>query len=244
MMLDAAARAALRKPFPKEQIGKLPATQKRPALDYVGHAPVTQRLNEAAPDWTYSIERVEVRGTIQRDGDERRFVTDPDGLPHVIAVFGTMTIGGVSRQEVGEVDSFSTYGNELKNAISDFIRRGAMRFGVALDLWSKEDLTSESHNGGASTEIRTEGAGAQAPPPASAPSPPSGEESAEPKGDGEAPRDADSSPGNLLQQATELYGNEAKLVRAARMLWEVRSVADFDNAMLSELIAKKQAVSA
>lgn len=137
-------RDALSRPFDPEQIGKLPATAKRPALDYVGHAVVTARLNRHSPDWTYHIEPVEVRGRMVVDGKERRFVPDEKGLPHVVAVFGTMTVGGVTRQEVGEVDSFTTYGDEMKKAISDFIRRGAMRFGVALDLWSKEDLeTSE-----------------------------------------------------------------------------------------------------
>lgn len=141
-MLNEVMRKALREPFPAKEISKLPGTAKRPALDYVSHAAVTNRLNQAAPDWTYEVERVEVRGNIARDNDGSHFVTDPAGLPHVVAVFGTMTIGGVTRQEVGEVDSFSTYGLELKNAISDFIRRAAMRFGVALDLWAKEELSS------------------------------------------------------------------------------------------------------
>src|SRR6266540_4864150 len=168
-MLDAATRDALRKPFQPNEISKLPGTAKRPPLDYVGHAAVTNRLNNAAPDWTYTIERVEVRGSIERVGDERRFVSSEDGLPHVVAVFGTMTIGGVTRQEVGEVDSFTTYGLELKNAISDFIRRGAMRFGVALDLWSKEDLFSEPLDTGRTTGVRTEGAGDTSPSPAPSP---------------------------------------------------------------------------
>jgi len=137
---DAKMRQGLRAPFPPEQIGKLPATAKRPELDYCGHAAVTDRLNKEAPDWSYSISPVVVRGTITGEGRDRRFVPDETGLPHVMAVFGTMTVGGVTRQEVGDVESFTTYGDELKKAISDFIRRGAMRFGVALDLWSKEDL--------------------------------------------------------------------------------------------------------
>ena len=104
----------------------LPRTAKRPELDYVSHASVTNRLNEAAPGWTYDVEPVTVQGS--------------DGLPHVVAVFGTMTVGGVTRQEVGAVDEPKTYGQELKEAISDFIRRGAMRFGVAIDLYAKEGL--------------------------------------------------------------------------------------------------------
>lgn len=139
---DAAMRTALRAPFAPELVGLLPATSKRPALPYVGHAAVVDRLNEAAPDWTYSVEPVVVNGNIVIEDRKARFVPDPEGLSHVVAVFGTITVGGISRQEVGDVDNFTTYGDELKKAISDFIRRGAMRFGVALDLWSKEDLSN------------------------------------------------------------------------------------------------------
>lgn len=131
----------LRKPFDQREISRLPKTAKRPALDYVGHAAVTNRLNRYAAGWTYRIEPVVVRGSIVVHDRQAQFVPDENGLPHVLAVFGEMTIGGVSRQEVGEVDAFSTYGLEMKNAISDFIRRAAMRFGVGLDLWSKEDLS-------------------------------------------------------------------------------------------------------
>jgi hypothetical protein len=109
-------REALRQPFPKEQIGKIPASQGRPPLDYVGHAAVTDRLNKSAPDWSYTVDQLFDHG-------------------NTAYVRGTMTIGGVSRMEYGD-------GKTPKEAISNFIRRGAMRFGVALDLWSKEELES------------------------------------------------------------------------------------------------------
>ena len=157
---DALLRSDLREPFAPEQIGKLPATSKRPALDYVGHAAVTDRLNQAAPDWSYELTPVVIRGTITGEGRERHFVPEETGLPHVVAVFGSMTVGGVTRQEVGDVESFTAYGDELKKAISDFIRRGAMRFGVALDLWSKEDLSNEDK---ASAEPTGEGGTAEDP---------------------------------------------------------------------------------
>src|SRR6266540_6671509 len=234
-MLDAATRDALRKPFQPNEISKLPGTAKRPPLDYVGHAAVTNRLNNAAPDWTYTIERVEVRGSIERVGDERRFVSSEDGLPHVVAVFGTMTIGGVTRQEVGEVDSFTTYGLELKNAISDFIRRGAMRFGVALDLWSKEDLFSEPPSPVATAPGGSEeGAGTQTGHPAPSLTSDAGADSpvenahafgegAERAQSGKAPASDSTAPGDLLEQATNLYKTRRSLVAAAAMLWEPRS---------------------
>ena len=106
----------LRKPFRPEQIGKLPATQKRPPLDFVGHAAVTDRLNKIAPDWSYTIDNM------SSIGDK-------------VWIRGTMTIGGISRPEFGD-------GDDPKEAVGNFIRRGAMRFGVAIDLWSREELSS------------------------------------------------------------------------------------------------------
>jgi hypothetical protein len=118
---DKMVRDWLRKPFRPEQIGKLPATAKRPALDFVGHAAVTDRLNRIAPDWTYTIDQMSTIG-------------------ETIWIRGTMTIGGVSRPEFGD-------GADPKEAIGNFLRRGAMRFGVAIDLWSREELQPKASGG-------------------------------------------------------------------------------------------------
>jgi hypothetical protein len=144
---DEAMRTALREPFPPEQIGKLPATQKRPAQDFVGHAAVTDRLNMVASDWSYTVDELFNHG-----GD--------------CWIRGTMTIGGISRPEYGD-------GSTPKEAIGNFIRRGAMRFGVALDLWSREELTANLKASAETTDAASSPAsGKQAPsepkPPASA----------------------------------------------------------------------------
>lgn len=110
----------LRKPFPKESIGKLP--KGGVMLDYVGHASVTDRLLEVDPQWTW-----EPLGTRE------------DGLPatdNAGNLWIKLTVNGVTRIGVGD-------GKNAKECISDAIRNAAMRFGVALDLWSKEEL--ESH---------------------------------------------------------------------------------------------------
>ena len=128
---DKMVRDWLRKPFKPEQIGKLPATQKRPALDFVGHAAVTDRLNKIAPDWSYTVDTMsELNGKVW--------------------IRGTMTIGGVSRPEFGD-------GDDPKEAIGNFIRRGAMRFGVAIDLWSREELEASPAAGPAPTDSRPDG---------------------------------------------------------------------------------------
>jgi hypothetical protein len=105
-------REGLREPFPPALIGHMPKGGIN--IAFVGHAAVTDRLNKVAPDWTYSIDKLFDRG-------------------NDCWIEGTITIGGVSRVEYGD-------GKTPKEAIGNFIRRGAMRFGVAIDLWSKEEL--------------------------------------------------------------------------------------------------------
>jgi hypothetical protein len=116
--MDADQNAALRKPFPPEQIGKLPKGGIQ--LDFVGHADVTDRLLEVDPEWTW----VPMGLT-------------PEQLPALDRfgnLWGYITICGVTRPAVGD-------GNSMKECISDLIRNGAMRAGVALDLWAKGDRT-------------------------------------------------------------------------------------------------------
>lgn len=179
--------AILREPFAAEQVGKLPrvtcrnCSQSRTKncdshskskcrdcggylttahihLDYVGHAAVTQRLLNADPGWTWEP-----------------LALDEHGVPIIRVENGEatmwikMTVAGVTRIGVGSAPAGSF---ELqKQLISDAIRNVAMRFGVALDLWSKEplpEIIEGSHN------VDPESAGevtAAAPPPAGGPSP-------------------------------------------------------------------------
>jgi hypothetical protein len=108
---------ALRKPFPPESVGRLP--KGGTMLDYVGHAAVTDRLLTIDPHWSWEP-----------------FAIGPDGLPALDAgrnLWIRLTICGVTRIGVGD-------GKSAKECIGDAIRNAAMRFGVALDLWAKEDL--------------------------------------------------------------------------------------------------------
>lgn len=135
--MDAKQAQALRAPFPAGVVGKLPKPYKSdsakgtcrecggyhglPAahLDFVGHAAATDRLLQVDPSWTWEP-----------------FAIGPDGLPALDAsrnLWIRLTIAGVTRIGVGD-------GKSLKECIGDAIRNAAMRFGVALDLWAKEDL--------------------------------------------------------------------------------------------------------
>jgi hypothetical protein len=112
--------AALRQPFPKSAIGKLPkgGTQ----LDYVGHAATTDRLLAVDPEWSWEP-----------------VAFDDQGLPAFQGrnLWIKLTVAGVTRYGVGD-------GGSVKECIGDAIRNAAMRFGVALDLWSKEELEGAS----------------------------------------------------------------------------------------------------
>lgn len=99
-------------------------------LDFVGHADITRILLEIDPTW--AIEPA---------------AYDEAGLParvkigNMIQAGFWMTLLGQTRYCVGSVeDRKSDVGKEL---VSDAIRNGAMRFGIALSLWTKaewEDL--------------------------------------------------------------------------------------------------------
>lgn len=147
--MDAAKAKALREPFPDSAVGKLPRSVCRACsdsprkrcdshtwvtrcpeckgshtsavihLDYVGHAATTDRLLTVDPGWTWEP-----------------LALGPDGLPALDRsnnLWIRLTVCGVTRLGVGD-------GKSAKECIGDAIRNAAMRFGVALDLWAKEDL--------------------------------------------------------------------------------------------------------
>lgn len=136
----------LREPLPSEQVGKLPkigknqATQEkrdcrycggwhqpitdRQHVDYVSHTITTDRLNTIVGQdgWSHTIDRIQEHGG------------------HVVGILATLTIAGVSKQEAGDPGKQSTWGEEMKLAISDWLPRAAMRFGLGLDVWAKQPL--------------------------------------------------------------------------------------------------------
>lgn len=129
----------LRAPFPRETVGVLPKPYQRDAkkgecrecggyhglpavhLDYVGHAAVTDRLLSVDPEWSWEPLALDQMGLPALDRDGNLWIK--------------LTIHGHTRLGVGD-------GRSMKERIGDAIRNAAMRFGVALDLWSKEELES------------------------------------------------------------------------------------------------------
>jgi len=141
----------LREPFPQEMISKLPKPTtaqteevkkdykkgercsicgqwhhpKVVHLDYVGHAALTDRLLDADPRWHWEP-----------------LALGPDGLPALDKDGGMwikLTVLDMTRLGYGDAQG-KTGPNATKERIGDALRNAAMRFGAALDLWSKADL--------------------------------------------------------------------------------------------------------
>lgn len=126
--------AALRTPFKPEQIGKLPKGGK--TLDYVGHAEVTDRLLQVDPEWSWEP------------------MTPPPGFDPAAGLWIRLTVAGVTRIGFGEASGGFTEADKIKAGISDAIRNAAMRFGVALDLWMKDDAHTPSTHAPAAAQER------------------------------------------------------------------------------------------
>jgi hypothetical protein len=147
----------LRRPFDPKVVGKLPritcqacskksCQQHKPAkcagcggylttahihLDYVGHAEVTDRLLAADPAWNWEPLAWSEEGL-------PRFTRGASGE---LELWIKLTVCGVTRLGVGSVAG-NAFDAE-KQLIGDALRNAAMRFGVALDLWAKEELESQ-----------------------------------------------------------------------------------------------------
>lgn len=119
---------ALRKPFPKEVIGKLPKGNVQ--LDFVGHAAVTDRLNNVCgpENWNWEPLALDDRGLPALDSKGFLWIK-------------LMVRADASSQWVIRL-GYGDGSQSMKELIGDALRNAAMRFGIALDLWSKEELES------------------------------------------------------------------------------------------------------
>lgn len=100
-------------------------------LDYVGHAAATHLLLDADEKWSWEPLAFNEAGLPRFD--------DTGGL------WIKLTVCGVTRLGYGHADAkpHMDKGSREKEMIGDAIRNAAMRFGLALDLWSKADLHYE-----------------------------------------------------------------------------------------------------
>lgn len=187
----------LREPFPASAVGKLPKPTKKenpkgkcsecggwhglPAvhLDYVGHAATTDRLLSVDPQWTWEP-----------------MAYGPNGEPLMTngGMWIWLTVCGVKKPGFGD-------GASPKEVIGDAIRNAAMRFGVALDLWAKEDLN------GSEGEPKPAAAAGSAKPKTEKPSAPAASSS---------PSEADQLATRLIDVAEKLGAHDATVEAVAR----------------------------
>ena len=106
------------------------------SLDYVGHAEITKILIEIDPLWSWApvawengrpATHTQLGKITKRDGTVLEFPT--------VSMWGYLTLLGVTRIAVGSVEAHKA--DLDKELVSDFLRNAAMRFGIALDLWTK-----------------------------------------------------------------------------------------------------------
>lgn len=121
-------------PDPK-LVGKLP--KGGITLDFVGHADVTKMLIEIDPEWTWEPTAF--------DGNGLPAYRVENGMAHMA---GWLTLCGVRRLGVGSV--MHNKPDLLKELVSDFLRNAAMRFGVCLSLWTKQEWEDGAHHAPAS----------------------------------------------------------------------------------------------
>ena len=110
-------------------VGKLPRGNIK--LDYVGHAEITRILTEIDPLW--KLEPIKI------DDDGLPAYRVENGMAHMM---GALTLLGHTRLGVGSAPHNKQ--DLLKELWSDLIRNTAMRFGIAVSLWSKEEWGGES----------------------------------------------------------------------------------------------------
>lgn len=143
--------AKLREPVPERLISKLPKGTKAQNecppdqkvvctvcggwhhpnvkhLDYVGHAASTHILLDADPLWNWEPMAYTTDGLPMFDGNGGLWIK--------------LTVCGVTRPGYGNADKKSSMdaGSREKEVIGDALRNAALRFGLALELWSKADL--------------------------------------------------------------------------------------------------------
>jgi len=105
-------------------VGKLP--KGGTTLDFVGHADVTKMLIEIDENWTWE--------PVAFDDQGLPAYRVENGMAHMA---GWMTIHGVRRLGIGSVQHNKA--DLIKELCSDFIRNAAMRFGICLSLWTKQE---------------------------------------------------------------------------------------------------------
>lgn len=111
-------------------VGKLPKGNMQ--LDFVGHADITRILIEIDPSWRW----------VPIAWDEGRpKIHVENGMA---TMWGELQLLGHSRLGVGSVRADKA--DLDKELVSDFLRNAAMRYGICLSLWTKQEWDDLNNN--------------------------------------------------------------------------------------------------
>ena len=106
----------------KQRVGWRDRQGREHEVDYVEWHTVADLLDRICPDWSHQV------NSIKQIGD-------------LVAVTASITIQGVTRQGVGTGSAYDEVG--IKKAEHDALKRAAVKFGIARELYRKEEEVSD-----------------------------------------------------------------------------------------------------
>ena len=142
---------------PKELIGQM--NRGGTTLDFLGHGNATRALIESDPLWAW-------RPMAYDEDGLPKFDLDKNGEP--CGLWIVLTLHGKSLPGYGSVEGRKS--EKVKELIGDAIRNAAMRFGLALALWIKDDELGFKNAGAETVNVSRpdkgrDGSGKATPPP-------------------------------------------------------------------------------
>jgi hypothetical protein len=111
----------------KQRIGWRDHAGREHEVDYVQWHTVADLLDRICPDWSHQVHQIKQIGDF-------------------VAITASITIKGVTRQGVGTGSAYDEKG--IKKAEHDALKRAAVKFGIARELYRKEEESAIQKNGG------------------------------------------------------------------------------------------------
>lgn len=128
-------------------ISKFPSNAGEKAnLPFVGHTAITAILNEQDPEWKWEPMARDQNGMplLDANGGLWGYMTvHGKTLPEYGAAYTAIELGDKTNKgrEYTKQNIVDAHQNDVMSAIANFLCRGAMRFGIAIDMWAKVDLS-------------------------------------------------------------------------------------------------------
>lgn len=119
----------------KQRIGWRDRSGREHEVDYVEWHAVADLLDRICPDWSHQVNEIKQIGDF-------------------VAVTASITIQGVTRQGVGTGSAYDEKG--IKKAEHDALKRAAVKFGVARELYRREEETATHRNGDAAAHAHSQ----------------------------------------------------------------------------------------